>query len=79
MLTLALSALMVAIIAPFPWARCPVSTPIHGSTAWRLTDTDISVFALESRSEAERFSPGQVFRQRMFGHTGFLTSAGLIA
>ncbi|AUC56674.1 peptide ABC transporter permease (plasmid) [Sagittula sp. P11] len=44
-----------------------------------MTDTDISIAAVETRPEAEGLSAGQVFRQRMFGHTGFLIGAGLIA
>ena len=44
-----------------------------------MTDTDITFAAVEAESDPDTLTPGQVFRRRMFGHTGFLIGAGLIA
>lgn len=44
-----------------------------------MSDTDITFAAIEADSEPETLTPGQVFRRRMAGHTGFLIGAGLIA
>ncbi|MBY6090450.1 ABC transporter permease [Pseudooceanicola sp. 502str34] len=45
-----------------------------------MTDTDMTLAAVESgpEAEAEGLTPGQIFRQRLFGHTGFLIGAGLL-
>jgi peptide/nickel transport system permease protein len=43
-----------------------------------MTDTDITFAAVEAESDPDTLTPGQVFRRRMFGHTGFLIGAGLI-
>ena len=42
-----------------------------------MTDTDIS-FAAAEESEIQAIAPGQVMRQRAFGHTGFLIGAAII-
>lgn len=42
-----------------------------------MTDTDITMTTVEP-DRATTLTPGQIFRRRMFGHTGFLIGAGLI-
>ncbi|SPF81489.1 ABC transporter permease [Pseudoprimorskyibacter insulae] len=42
-----------------------------------MTDTDITLTTVEL-DRTTTLSPGQIFRRRMFGHTGFLIGAGLI-
>lgn len=42
-----------------------------------MTDTDLSLAAVEA-DQTTALTPRQIFRQRMFGHTGFLIGAGLI-
>ncbi|WP_417722756.1 ABC transporter permease [Salipiger sp.] len=43
-----------------------------------MTDTDITLAAVEAEHDTDTLTPGQIFRRRMFGHTGFLIGAGLI-
>ncbi|TNB47597.1 ABC transporter permease [Martelella lutilitoris] len=43
-----------------------------------MSDTDIAYSAAETGPETEGLTPGQIMRQRAFGHTGFLIGAGLI-
>ncbi|WP_375691713.1 ABC transporter permease [Pseudooceanicola sp. LIPI14-2-Ac024] len=42
-----------------------------------MTDIDITYSAVE-QDETSTLTPGQIFRQRLFGHTGFLIGAGII-
>ncbi|MCI5076629.1 ABC transporter permease [Oricola sp.] len=44
-----------------------------------MTDIDATFAAADAADETATLTPGQVFRRRMFGHTGFLIGAGLIA
>jgi peptide/nickel transport system permease protein len=44
-----------------------------------MTDIDATYAAVEAESEPKTLTPGQLFRRRMAGHTGFLIGAGLIA
>ena len=43
-----------------------------------MTDMDATLAAMEAEAEDHTLTPGQVFRRRMAGHTGFLIGAGLI-
>ena len=44
-----------------------------------MTSTDLTFSTTPADDAAQTpMTPGQIFRQRLFGHTGFLIGAGLI-
>lgn len=43
-----------------------------------MTQSDISLTSVEVEDELRAPTPGQIFRQRMFGHTGFVIGASII-